>query len=90
MLAGLPVADHAVDDLAAIVPSTGADDLADRLERALDQVPPDDRTPSRRLFPGLNEGTMRDAIGRAAAAFGTPAGCPPASARSGWGTRKRR
>jgi integrase len=31
----------------------------------LDRVPPDDRTPERRLFPGLNDGTMREAIGRA-------------------------
>jgi integrase len=38
----------------------------------LEQVPPDDRTPERRLFPGLNEGTMRDAIGRASRAAGLP------------------
>jgi integrase len=38
----------------------------------LEQVPPDDRTPERRLFPGLNEGTMRDAIGRACRAQGIP------------------
>ena len=38
----------------------------------LEQVPPDDRTPERRLFPGLNEGTMRDAIGRASRACGLP------------------
>ena len=30
---------------------------------------PDDRTPERKLFPGLNEGTMRDAIGRASRAL---------------------
>ena len=35
------------------------------LQILLDEVPPDDRTPERRLFPGLNEGTMRDAVGRA-------------------------
>jgi integrase len=40
------------------------------MEVLLDQVPPDDRTPERRLFPGLNEGTMRDAIGRACRAVG--------------------
>ena len=37
----------------------------------LETVPPDDRTPERRLFPGLNEGTMRDAIGRASRAAGS-------------------
>jgi integrase len=42
------------------------------LDHLLDQVPPDDRTPERRLFPGLNEGTMRDAIGRACRAAGIP------------------
>lgn len=42
------------------------------LEHLLDQVPPDDRTPNRRLFPGLNEGTMRDAIGRASRAAKLP------------------
>ena len=35
MLASLPVPDQAVEDLAALVRSTGADDLADRLERAV-------------------------------------------------------
>jgi integrase len=38
----------------------------------LDAVPPDDRTAERRLFPGLNEGTMRDAIGRASRNAGLP------------------
>ena len=38
----------------------------------LAQVPPDDRTPERKLFPGLDEGTMRDAIGRACRAAGVP------------------
>jgi integrase len=42
------------------------------LEVLLATVPPDDRTPSRKLFPGLNEGTMRDAIGRACRAAGVP------------------
>lgn len=42
------------------------------LDHLLDQVPPDDRTPGRQLFPGLNEGTMRDAIGRACRASGIP------------------
>lgn len=42
------------------------------LQVLLDQVPPDDRTPTRRLFAGLNEGTMRDAIGRASRAAGVP------------------
>ena len=36
MLAGLPVPDHAVEDLAELVRAAGADNLADRLERALD------------------------------------------------------
>jgi hypothetical protein len=36
MLAGLPVAIDAVDELAKTVRSVGADVLADRLERALD------------------------------------------------------
>ena len=35
MLAGLPVADDAVDGLAELVRATGAADLADRLERAV-------------------------------------------------------
>ena len=34
MLAGLPVPDHAVEELAAIVRAAGADDLADRLHQA--------------------------------------------------------
>jgi integrase len=42
------------------------------LQVLLDEVPPDDRTAERRLFPGLNEGTMRDAIGRASRAAGVP------------------
>jgi len=42
------------------------------LEHLLALVPPDDRTPERRLFPGLKEGTMRDAIGRASRAAGLP------------------
>jgi integrase len=42
------------------------------LEILLATVPPDDRTPDRKLFPGLNEGTMRDAIGRACRAAGVP------------------
>lgn len=42
------------------------------LDALLATVPPDDRTPERRLFPGLNEGTMRDAIGRASRAAGIP------------------
>ena len=42
------------------------------LDHLLDQVPPDDRTSERRLFPGLNEGTMRDAIGRACRSAGVP------------------
>ena len=36
MLAGLPVLADAVDELAALVRDAGADDLADRLERAVD------------------------------------------------------
>ena len=35
MLAGLPIPNDAVAELAAIVRDAGADDLADRLERAL-------------------------------------------------------
>ena len=35
MLARLPVSADAVDELAALVRAAGADDLADRLERAL-------------------------------------------------------
>jgi integrase len=42
------------------------------MEILLDAVPPDDRTAERQLFPGLNEGTMRDAIGRACRASGIP------------------
>jgi integrase len=42
------------------------------METLLAAVPPDDRTAERRLFPGLNEGTMRDAIGRASRAAGLP------------------
>lgn len=42
------------------------------MEVLLATVPPDDRTPERRIFPGLNEGTMRDAIGRASRAAGIP------------------
>ena len=42
------------------------------LQILLDEVPPDDRTPERRLFPGLNEGTMRDAIRRASRGAGLP------------------
>lgn len=36
MLAGLPVPAEAVDDLAILVRSIGGDDMADRLERAID------------------------------------------------------
>jgi integrase len=42
------------------------------MEVLLAAVPPDDRTAERRLFPGVNEGTMRDAIGRACRAQGIP------------------
>jgi integrase len=35
------------------------------MEILLENVPPDDRTDGRKLFPGLKEGTMRDAMGRA-------------------------
>ena len=35
MLAGLPVPDNAIDGLAELVRAAGADDLADRLERAV-------------------------------------------------------
>jgi integrase len=35
------------------------------MQALLDTVPPDDRTPGRRLFSDLREGAMRDAIGRA-------------------------
>ena len=35
MLAGLPVPDPAIDALAELVRAAGADDLADRLDRAL-------------------------------------------------------
>ncbi|CAN5221298.1 hypothetical protein BH18ACT12_BH18ACT12_17310 [soil metagenome] len=42
------------------------------MEVLLQMVPPDDRTAERKLFPGLNEGTMRDAIGRASRAAGLP------------------
>ena len=37
MLAGLPVPDHAVEGLASSFVTLGADDLADRLERAVDR-----------------------------------------------------
>ena len=37
MLAGVPVNPEAVDELAGLVRAAGDDDLADRLERALDQ-----------------------------------------------------
>ena len=36
MLTGLPVRDDAVDELAALVRASGADDLADRLERVVE------------------------------------------------------
>ena len=36
MLTGLPVSADAVDDLARFIRATGADDLADRLDRAFD------------------------------------------------------
>ena len=42
------------------------------MEVLLETVPPDDRTPGRRLFMDLNEGTMRDAIGRACRSVGIP------------------
>jgi integrase len=42
------------------------------MEVLLQAVPPDDRTAERKLFPGLSEGTMRDAIGRASRAAGLP------------------
>jgi integrase len=42
------------------------------MEVLLHSVPPDDRTPTRKLFPGLNEGSMRDSIGRACRAAGIP------------------
>jgi integrase len=42
------------------------------MEVLLSDVPPDDRTPERKLFMGLSEGTMRDAIGRASRAAGLP------------------
>jgi integrase len=42
------------------------------MEVLLGAVPPDDRTAERKLFPGLNEGTMRDGIGRASRAAGLP------------------
>ena len=57
MLAGLPVPDDAVDELAALVRSAGADDLADRLARALDNdvkllaLALDERDPLTRLRP---------------------------------------
>jgi hypothetical protein len=35
MLAGLPVPDYAVEELADLVRAAGADDLADRLERGV-------------------------------------------------------
>ena len=35
MLAGLPVPNPAVEDLAGLVRAAGADDLADRLDQAL-------------------------------------------------------
>jgi integrase len=38
----------------------------------LGTVPPDDRTAERQLFPGLNEGTMREAISRACRAGRIP------------------
>ena len=42
------------------------------MELVLETVPPDDRVPERRLFPGLGEGTMRDAIARACRSEGLP------------------
>jgi integrase len=42
----------------------------------LAQVPPDDRTERRQLFPGLNEGTMRNALARASRAAGLPVYSP--------------
>ena len=42
------------------------------MEHLLEAVPPDDRTAERQLFPGLNEGTMRDAMGRACRARRNP------------------
>ena len=39
-------------------------------------VPPDDRTPGRRLFPDLKEGSMRDAMSRACQNVGVPSDSP--------------
>jgi integrase len=57
------------------------------MRELLDTVPPDDRTPGRKLFPGLKEGTMRDSMMRACRAAGIPAAaraiCVAVAARSG-------
>jgi len=46
------------------------------MRELLDTVPPDDRSPGRKLFPGLKEGTMRDSMMRACRAAGIPGYSP--------------
>jgi integrase len=46
------------------------------MEHLLETVPPDDRTPGRRGFPGLQEGTMRNAMLRACRSVGIPGYSP--------------
>ena len=75
------------------------------MRELLDTVPPDDRSPGRKLFPGLKEGTMRDSMRACRAAgipglagrFASPSRLAVASRRdartrgspSEWGARKR-
>lgn len=46
------------------------------MEALLATVPPDDRTGGRKLFPGLKEGTMRDAMARACRSAKIPSYSP--------------
>jgi integrase len=46
------------------------------MEELLGTVPPDDRSDGRKLFPGLKEGTMRDAMGRACRSAKVPSYSP--------------
>jgi integrase len=48
----------------------------DEVARALQMSPPDDRTETRHLFPGLNEGAMRNALARVSRAAGLPVYSP--------------
>ena len=58
MLAGLPVPDEAVDELAVLVRAAGGDDLADRPERAVADDVGDHRV-GRRLRLVLASGGRR-------------------------------